>query len=478
MAANFLHGVETVEVQRGSVPITVVKSAVVGLVGVAPIGKVNEPVIVLSSDDAALFGSALEGFTIPQALDAIYDHGYGTVIVINVLDPAVHCDAVTDEELVFASVNGRVSLAHAAVRDVALTSPDGSVTYVEGTDYSLTAATGLITRIAGGAIPAGGTVRAAYVYADPSKVTAADIIGGVDADGDTSGLAALENCFQVCGFEPKILIAPGWCTQMSVATDMVARAEKLKAMALIDAPIGTTFQEAITGRGPAGSINFAFASQYVALCYPHVKVYSAEKDADVLEPLSQRLAGVMCRTDNDEGYWKSPSNESIQGITGIELNLTAKIDDPQSQVNLLNEQGIVTIFNSYGSGYRVWGNRSCAWPTETGMETFISVRRTKDIIDESIRYSSQQFIDRPITNPLIDAIVESVNSFFRKLVGDGALLGGLAWYDPQRNPKGELELGHLLISYKVTPPPPLERLTYETEITGEYLVMLGSGSNE
>ena len=476
MSANFLHGVETIEVKRGSVPIRVVKSAVVGIVGTSPTGPVNTPTLVLSADDAADFGTALEGFTIPQALDAIYDHGYGTVIAVNVLDPAVHCSAVTGENLAFTAVNGRAYLAHPAVFDLMLQSADGATTYVEGTDYTCAAATGMVTRLAAGSIAAGVTVKASYKWADPSQVRAGDIIGGIDADGNRTGLACLEGCYQLFGFEPKILIAPGWCTQRSVATDMVARAEKLKAMALIDAPIGTTFQEAITGRGALGSINFAFASEYAALCYPHVKVYSAEKDADVLEPLSQRMAGVMCKTDNDEGYWKSPSNEAIQGITGVEVSLTAKIDDPQSQVNLLNEQGIVTVFNSYGTGYKVWGNRSSSWPTETGMETFISVRRTKDIIDESIRYSSAQFIDQPISNPLIDAIVESVNGFFRKLIGDGALLGGLAWYDQARNPEEELKKGHLLISYKCTPPPPLERLTYETEITGEYLVTLGSGS--
>lgn len=41
MAANFLHGVETIEVKNGGVPITVVKSAVVGLVGIAPARPVN-----------------------------------------------------------------------------------------------------------------------------------------------------------------------------------------------------------------------------------------------------------------------------------------------------------------------------------------------------------------------------------------------------------------------------------------------------
>lgn len=346
MAANFLHGVETIEVKNGGVPITVVKSAVVGLVGIAPAGPVNEPVQILSSSDAARFGSALSGFTIPQALDAIFDHGAGTVIVVNVLDPAVHCEQATDEVLEFVAVNGRANLAHVAVRELVLKDENGETTYAEGEDYTLSATSGLVTRLASGGIPAGGKVKATYKYADPSKVKAGDIIGGIDEDGDRTGFALLESCYQLFGYDPKILIAPGYCTQLSVASEMVAQAEKLQAMALIDAPVGATFDEAVTGRGPAGTINFSFASQRTVLCFPHLKVYSAELDADVLEPFSQRLAGVMCVTDNNEGYWKSPSNEAIQGITGAELSLTAKIDDAQSQVNLLNEKGILTVFNS------------------------------------------------------------------------------------------------------------------------------------
>ena len=90
MAANYLHGIETTEVENGARPVKTVKSAVIGLIGTAPSGPVNEAILCLSETDAACFGTQLSGFTIPQALDAIYDHGAGTVIVINVLDPAVH----------------------------------------------------------------------------------------------------------------------------------------------------------------------------------------------------------------------------------------------------------------------------------------------------------------------------------------------------------------------------------------------------
>ncbi|MFP3678422.1 phage tail sheath C-terminal domain-containing protein [Pseudomonas sp. SIMBA_041] len=68
------------------------------------------------------------------------------------------------------------------------------------------------------------------------------------------------------------------------------------------------------------------------------------------------------------------------------------------------------------------------------MRNFENVRRTKDVVDESIRYSALQFVDQPITTSLITSLTESVNLFLRKLIGDGALLGGECWYDPARNP--------------------------------------------
>lgn len=69
-----------------------------------------------------------------------------------------------------------------------------------------------------------------------------------------------------------------------------------------------------------------------------------------------------------------------------------------------------------------------------------------------------------------------MNGYIRKLVGDGALLGGKCWFDTGRNLETELASGHLLLNYKSTPPPPMERLTYETEITSEYLLTLKGGN--
>ena len=56
MAANFLHGVETIEINDGPRPVRLVKSSVVGLIGTAGSGPVNQNVLVTKYGDIAQFG--------------------------------------------------------------------------------------------------------------------------------------------------------------------------------------------------------------------------------------------------------------------------------------------------------------------------------------------------------------------------------------------------------------------------------------
>lgn len=479
MPANFLHGIETIEIVKGPRPIRTVKSAVIGLVGTAPIFEadadkqsVNQPVLCLSDrHDAQYFGTARAGFTIPQALDAIRDQGGATVIIINVFDPAVHKTAVTSEAHAFAA--GVVSLGHAGVAAVVVKNVAGDKTYVADTDYTLNAVTGVLTVKAGGELTATSAVKVTYDYADVSKVENSDIIGEVTVDGDRTGMKAFEDCYTKFGFIPKILISPAFCTQNAVAVELIALAEKLRAFAYLDAPSGTKYQEAIEGRGPSGSINFNTSSKRALLFFPHLKAWDTASNTERLEPYSPRAAGVRAAVDNEFGYWWSLSNKEIKGIIGSELLLTARVNDATTEVNLLNESGIVTVFNDYATGFRTWGNRSSAWPSETGPETFEAVQRTADIIHESIEFSMLQFIDRPLNNALLDAIRESVNGFIRTLIGRGALIDGKCTYDPTKNPVTELALGHITFDIEMMPPPPAERITFESFLNIELLKKIG-----
>jgi phage tail sheath protein FI len=209
------------------------------------------------------------------------------------------------------------------------------------------------------------------------------------------------------------------------------------------------------------------------ICYPTVTVYDLATDASEQQPYSQFLAGVRAWRDQENGYWWSSSNAEISGIIGMERPLTADISDSSSEVNLLNEQGITTIFNSFGTGFRVWGNRSAACVSATDANIFECVLRTGDVIGDSIEYAMLQFLDRPINNALIDAIVESVRSFMRKLIADGAILDGTCWYDAADNEATEIAAGHITFRYDYMPPTPAERITFKRTLNIDYLKALG-----
>jgi len=139
MAANYLHGVETIEVDQGARPVTVVKSSVIALVGLAPIGTKNEPILVLSPNDAAQFGQQLPGFTIPQALDAIFKQGPATVVVVNTFDSVTNTEQITLES--HTITNGKLKLSAAPIGAVTVFLTDGTTPFtgVEGTDYTIDA---------------------------------------------------------------------------------------------------------------------------------------------------------------------------------------------------------------------------------------------------------------------------------------------------------------------------------------------------
>jgi phage tail sheath protein FI len=471
MAANYLHGVETIELKKGPVPVSVVKSAVIGLVGIAPKGPKQTLTLVQNAQDAAQFGSELPGFNIPQALAAIFKQGAGTVLVVNTLNDASNLVAVTAETKTVT--NAKAKLTHAAIKDLVVTNSAGSTTYVLGTDYQVDDF-GNLTVLNLNNIAEGSTIKATYKRLDGTTVNAAQVIGAIDGNTDTyTGFKMFDLSFSLFGFTPRLLIAPGYSSLNTVSVEMIAVANKFRGHALIDAPAGTAIADAIAGRGPAGSINFYTSSKRAILCYPMLKAYDTATDAPQNRPYSQFLAGVIAATDNTEGYWVSPSNKEIKGIVGVERTISWAINDAQTSANMLNEKGIVTIAAGFGTGIRTWGNRSAAFPSSTSPDNFIPVQRTADILHESLEQAMLQFIDRPINNALIDAIKETVNAFIRTLIGRGALVDGSCTYDPAKNPPTEIAAGHLTFDLTFMPPTPAERITFESFIDINLLKSLG-----
>lgn len=293
--------------------------------------------------------------------------------------------------------------------------------------------------------------------------TLANVIGGVNSgDGQLEGVHALVGAESVVGHAPRILCAPGFTHQKPdgnanpVVAELEGLADRIGAVIIADGP-NTTDAAAQAYAGDWGT------SGRIYVVDPWVKVLNSSGEVE-LEPASARVAGVIARTDNDKGFWVSPSNQGIFGIIGTARPVDFKLGDKSSRANLLNENDVGTIIRQ--NGFRLWGNRV---PTEDSKWQFLCVRRTADVLNESIQRAHMWAVDRAITRTYIEDVTEGVNAFIAGLVAQGALLGGQCWADPDLNTPASIENGQVWFNFDFTPPYPAERITFRSHLTNEYI---------
>lgn len=456
--ADFLHGIETFYLNAGGVPIFDVPTAIIAIVGTAPKGPINEVTLTSSDVQAAeIFGIRKSGYTIGYALDAINDHGGALCLVVNVASAIA---TVAPIDFTFDPLLEQVKLPRAYPSNLTITNVGATTTYVLNTDYTIDLNTGVISRIPGGAIAKGATVRIGYTYIDPSLVLPADIVGGVSGTGKRTGLAALLDASSKYGITPTVVIAPGFSPLVSVSTEMIAITRRLKAVTFLDAPIGATVDQVLAGRNGAAPVNnFNTGDIRTMLCYPHLKRFDVDTGAEALEPFSQRAAGVLAQTDRDLGFWYSLSNKEILGIIGVERTITTSYTDPLAESQILNSKGVLTYLQVEGGGIRTWGNRSAAFPVITTPDNFLSIQRVRDIIAKGIRRASLQFLDLPINRGLIDAIRTSILAYLSEKTVQGALLpGSQCLFLAGDNPPTAIAKGQLTFTTVIFPPPPCEKI--------------------
>lgn len=505
----FFHGIEVTEVSTGGITIQVVNSAVIGLIGsapqwLAPAGSgpgINVPTLVASQNTAGNFGPLVQGYTIPYALNAIQQQGSGAAVVIDVFNPNVHQTVVAPAAFTApTSTTVPIFLGHMglvgpalpnytiATSTVTVKNQAGTTTYVEGTDYTIDYVHGLLYTKTGGSITAGEALEIGYAYCDPSKVASTDIVGTV-AGGVYTGIQALQTTFQTMGLFAKLLITPSF-TDATTSAALLTMANKIRAIAFTDAPPQTSVAAAISNRGTAGNA-FNQASDRLVLSAPYqllmdtgivpTGVTISPQGIIVLThasttmefPLSTLQAAATAAKDLAKGYWYSPSNTEIIGTLGPDISMYMSAFDSNADTNQLNGAGIMTVFNSFGTGYRVWGNRASSFPSSSEVTTFLSVRRTLDVIEQSIQVAMLPFLDQPITNGLINSILTSVNAFVRTLIQNGALVGGSISYNPSDNPVANLQAGQLVFEVSVMPPPPAEEIVFNVFVDTSLLASLG-----
>lgn len=497
MPEQFLHGIEIVEIDDGIRSIRTVKSSVIGVVGTAPDAEVAATASLDTgdpADDNAIRWTAKQPGRSGNSLAVVLKRpaastplsvsgAYGLVVVTCATDALGAIESTAAQ--VIAAVNASPT---ASLLVTAANAPDSDGSGVIGVQAKTYLAGGLddafpyhtpvlvagsrrdaarldTTGAQAGTLPR--VMDDIFDQCNPIMVvirvpedaddqqTITNLIGGVNSqDGSYEGVHALEAARDRLGVIPRILIAPGFTHVEAVAQELIPIAERLKAMVIADGP-NTTDEAAVQYRD-------RFGSPRLVLCDPWVKVRAG--DGDEVRPLSGRAAGAWADSDENRGFWWSPSNIEIQGIVGMARPVSWALNDPNTRANYLNENEIVTVVAH--EGYRLWGNRSCSTDPRWA---FISTRRIADMLNESLVVNHLWAVDRNITRTYLGDVTEGVNSYIRSLVAQGALLGGSCSPNGDLNTPANIADGKVFFDFDFTPPYPAEHITFRSHLVQDYL---------
>lgn len=278
----------------------------------------------------------------------------------------------------------------------------------------------------------------------------------IGSAADKTGVHAFRKSQGLVFQTPRVLVAPGLCNLTGVVAELLVVAEKLRAVIVADA---TTENGTASQAKTFASTN---ASRRVYCVYPWVKVVRA--GVEVNEPSSARVAGLIAKTDFEKGFWWSPSNQNILGITGTSVPVEFSLNDPSSESNDLNENRVACVVAQ--DGFRLWGNRTTSADSKW---SFLQTVRTADIIGDSLVRAHLWAVDRNITKTYISDVTNGVNSYLNDLKAEGAILGGTCWADPDLNTASAIAQGKVYFNFDFTPPYPAEHITFRSFLTENYL---------
>lgn len=139
----------------------------------------------------------------------------------------------------------------------------------------------------------------------------------------------------------------------------------------------------------------------------------------VILPPSSALAGVYTKVDNNRGVWKAPANINIDFVTKPSLNIT---DQETLNVDILSGKSINAIRTFSGRGTAVvWGARTLAGNNHEWR--YISTRRFFNMVEESVRKATYQFVFEPNEMNTWIKIKSMINNFLTLQWRSGALSG-------------------------------------------------------
>ncbi|MGN0787125.1 MAG: phage tail sheath family protein [Christensenellales bacterium] len=425
-------------------------------------GYTGKPQLAKSYDEAVKLGGYSDEWRTSTGTpkwnlcQAMYSHfkvfKMAPAIFINVFDPSKHYTGV--ESASFVVSDHSVELPVEAINDENLVVTDDSTTLALNTDYTVAYDEDklLVMLVATSTHYNATNLSIAYHAADPSQITSSMIISAIEQ---------IELCQAEVGLEPDLICAPGWSSSDTVAAVMAVKAENINGMfggtAVIDidsTASGVTAYSDLLEYKASHNLNEASM----------IDVWPMAMVGDKLFDGSVIVCGEIAQVDaaNDGTPNESPSNKAVP-ITAVVLASGEEVNLTNLQADYVSHTaGIITFINS--KGWRLWGNFTGAQPDEPEYDKkYISCYRMMWYVRNEFVRRYSDYVDRPLSRVLIDAIVNDFNSFLAGLTQSGKLCGGKIEYVDDNNPAENLIAGRFRLDCKLASPNPAEQINLYVE---------------
>ena len=478
-----LHGVETIELMSGAVAVTTIRTAVIGLVGTAPDASggiaasgvsgtpILDNVVAFTAKQAGRAGNcirveAMTGEPDESAAEAVKTSAVWDAEGLKLI-VTLGCDASGKATATTADVAEAVNaIANSPL--ICTGNGTGIVTPFslqlsggEDESFPLNTPVAVVGNTLISRLGSKGSLKPALAEINDQR-NALTVVVRVAQETDVqkqrtavlAGINTLTKSKSITSYQPRIVIATGFSEDDATGKALETVAGKLRAVAYVDCASGATLQEIMQRRQLYGARTELLRSR--------VQVSNSDGQL-VYRPYSAFAAGLRARIDFEKGWWWSKSNQDINNILGLEQIDDFVLGDENCAANLLNMQNVSTIIRR--AGFKHWGNRLCATDPQWRFE---SVRRTADVIEDSIQEAMLDYVDRPLDRENADDIIATINSYMRQLVGLKAIFGGKAWLDEELNTAETLAAGVLYINYDFGPKSPTERITLRVRVNNNY----------
>jgi len=457
---------ETVAVYFGTAPVNLVR-------GYADAGIINNPVRLRNMRDVQeKIGNSPDWakYTLCEAFTQHFENtigNIGPIYAVNVLDPDKHRnDEATIRQLTFVRKRAEFASDTIILDTFAIEGKAEGVDYI--LSYNYLNGTVVVTDLTGAMT----TVSSSFYEVDASLIKPEDIIGEATDNGEYSGIKALLLLYQNENVVANLLAAPGWSHIPEVYNALVSISQRINghwnAFVNADIPIvdGNVKIDTID-KALEWQTNNSYTSEFSKVYWPQVK----DNNGRTFH-LSCVATATMMKVDfsNNLIPFESPSNKPIMAVSQYFGENSPNRGLDQQTMNRLNEKGITTaVF--WGGRWVLWGPHTAVFSFESGND----IRANYDVNIRMLFYITNNFqlehgtrIDTPMSQQLIESIINIEQAKLDSLVSVGALIGDpTVKFLEAQNPRSDLVNGDFVWDIAVTATPPFKSGTVRVVYTDE-----------